>query len=184
MKATEELLKEHTAIMLMLDIMEKVSVRIEGATRVPQEHVVQMLDFLRTFADGCHHSKEEECLFPALEAVGIPRERGPIGVMLSEHELGRKHVNGMSGALSGLQGGDGTASAAFVSEARAYINLLRMHIYKENNILFPMADLRLTEIQQSELLNAFERIETEKVGAGKHEHYHALLKSLKEFYQV
>jgi len=182
MKATEELMQEHTAIMLMLDIMENACARFEAGRQVPLEHLAQILDFLKTFADGCHHSKEEEYLFPALEAVGIPREQGPIGVMLSEHALGRKYVSGMADAVASLQSRDQSAVQTFVREARAYINLLRMHIYKENNILFPMADLRLTDVRQANLLRAFDRIETERIGAGKHEEYHLLLKTLKNIY--
>jgi hemerythrin-like domain-containing protein len=182
MKATEELVHEHAAIMQMLDILEKACVRLESGRQVPPEHLLQMVDFFKTFADGCHHSKEEEYLFPALESVGIPREQGPIGVMLSEHDLGRKYMSGMKEALSKFPGEDSAATISFVREARAYLDLLRMHIYKENNVLFPMADLRLSEVRQTELLKEFERLERDVVGAGKHEEYHSLLKTLKGIY--
>lgn len=56
--------------------------------RVPVEPLEQLLNFFRVFADLCHHGKEEQYLFPALEAAGIPRESGPAGVMLAEHAEG------------------------------------------------------------------------------------------------
>ncbi len=178
MKATEELMHEHDAISLMLDIMDHACDKIEAGSSVPVEDLGNMLDFLKTFTDGCHHRKEEDVLFPALEQQGIPREHGPIGVMLAEHDLGRKYINGMSSALVRLRGGDRSAGEAFVREARAYGNLLRGHMLKENTVLFRMADARLSSEEQQRLLREFERIETEVVGSGKHEEYHALLKSL------
>ncbi len=182
MKATEELMHEHDAILLMLTILDEICVNIERGAEPPLNDIGRILDFLKTFVDGCHHSKEEGHLFPVLESAGIPREHGPIGVMLSEHELGRKHIRAMVDAAGRLNSGDKGASKDFVSAARAYGNLLRIHITKENNVLFPLADLRIDDATQTDLLRAFERIETEKVGAGKHEQYHALLKELKGFY--
>lgn len=182
MKATEELRHEHDAILLMLTILDEICTNIERGGEPPLNDVGRILDFLKTFVDGCHHSKEEGHLFPVLESAGIPREHGPIGVMLTEHELGRKYVRAMVDAAARLRSGDKGASKDFVSEARAYGNLLRSHIAKENNVLFPLADQRIDDSTQSGLLRAFEKIETEKVGAGKHEEYHALLNELRAFY--
>jgi len=178
MNATEVLMREHDAITLMLEIMDHACTRLEGGKSVPVAHLEQMLDFLKTFADGCHHMKEEQTLFPALERAGIPREHGPIGVMLAEHELGRKYISGMTDALRRLAGGDSSAAGPFIRDSRAYGNLLRGHILKENTVLFRLADDRLRDGEQEQILKEFDRIETEKVGAGKHEEYHALLKTL------
>lgn len=180
MRPTEELIQEHTAITTMLGIMAKACDGLQAGRQIPRKHLEDMLEFCRTFADGCHHRKEEGSLFPALERAGIPKESGPIGVMLSEHSLGRGHIAGMSGALANY--GSNEWSQRFVREARAYINLLSQHIQKENLILFPMADARLTKEVQEKISHEFNTIETEIVGAGKHEAFHALLKELKEVY--
>ena len=182
MKPTEELGREHQAITVMLNVLENVCKRIESGVSVDQEDLSAMVNFLKVFADGCHHGKEEEYLFPALERAGIPRQNGPIGVMLAEHAMGRNFVKSMSNALGGGAAGQWTESAQFVQNARGYINLLTAHIQKENLVLFPMADQRLTPETQEELVKGFERVETEKVGAGVHEEFHALLGSLKQKY--
>lgn len=184
MKPTDELIHEHEAIQTMLQILESACSRLSAGGNVNTEHLEKMVEFLRVFADKCHHAKEETALFPALEAAGVPREHGPIGVMLAEHTAGRKHIQGMSAALDGLRNGGTTAAGEFVSNARAYINLLTQHIAKENHVLFPLADNRLSESEQQRLTEAFARLEREQIGEGTHERLHALLHEFQHLYLV
>jgi hemerythrin-like domain-containing protein len=104
--------------------------------------------------------------------------------MLTEHDMGRGYVRGMSEAIAKYKAGDGKASSAIVGNARNYIALLTQHIDKEDNILYPMADVHLSEDKQKELLEEFERVERERIGVGKHEEFHELLDHLKQVYQV
>lgn len=171
MKATAELRAEHEGVLRMLSILERVVEKIQQGLPVPMEHPGQIIEFLQVFVDSCHHGKEEDVLFPALEAAGVPHD-GPIGVMLLEHELGRGHVRAMAQALAS---GD---QQAFLAPASAYSDLLRAHIFKENNVLFRMADRALSEAEQEGLWERFERIEQERIGAGRHEAFHALLDAL------
>ena len=182
MKPTEQLKEEHQAIKLMLRISEKVCEKLECGEEVNPEHLEQMIEFIRVFADKCHHGKEEDLLFTAMEEAGIPKEGGPIGVMLIEHEKGRDYVRGMCEAVAKYKAGDRKASSAIVENARNYIVLLTQHIDKEDNILYPMADMHLSEERQKELLGEFERVERERIGVGKHEEFHKLLEHLKEVY--
>jgi hemerythrin-like domain-containing protein len=182
MKATEQLVQEHQGIMLMLNIMSKVADKIEKAQELNKEHTEKILEFLKIFADKCHHGKEEDILFPVLESKGIQRENGPIGVMLYEHKVGRGFIKEMSEAFDKYKTGDKTALPKISNSMRSYINLLTGHIHKENDILFPMGDRVLSDQLQSELLEKFEKLEVEKIGIGKHEEFHALLKKLKEVY--
>jgi hemerythrin-like domain-containing protein len=182
MKATQQLKDEHEGIRLMLRILERVCERIEEGREADPEHLPQMLDFFRIFVDKCHHGKEEDHLFPALEAVGVPREGGPIGVMLMEHQMGRERVKAMGQAVEDGRENKPDASRRVGQESRAYISLLNQHIEKENNVLFPMADQRLSVRKQEELFEAFERLEVERIGIGKHEEFHKLLEHLSGIY--
>jgi hemerythrin-like domain-containing protein len=83
----EELKMEHQAVKMTLRVLETLCRRMEQPGEAVEEiHLDQLLEFFSVFVDKCHHGKEEELLFPALEAVGIGREGGPIGHMLEEHE--------------------------------------------------------------------------------------------------
>jgi hemerythrin-like domain-containing protein len=182
MKPTQELSNEHQAILLMIRILEKMSDRLEEGRQVDAGHLEKAVDFIKVFADKCHHGKEEDLLFPAMEKAGIPRTGGPLGVMLREHVMGRGFVKAMSEALAGIKKGDRKAVALFAENARNYGALLSQHIFKEDNVLYPMADGRLSSAEQDALEACFAEVEEKAVGHGKHEAYHRLLKELEAEY--
>jgi hemerythrin-like domain-containing protein len=182
MKPTEELIAEHNAVLVALQLLEKVEAALVAKNEQAPDHLGQLLDFLKGFVDRCHHGKEEDVLFPELERRGVRRDGGPIGVMLTEHELGRGHVRAMSEGLDRLRGGQADAVTAIRESARAYRDLLRAHIHKENNVLFPMADRLVPDDVAAKVVEQFEEIERNRVGEGKHEAYHAMLHSLKDLY--
>jgi hemerythrin-like domain-containing protein len=183
MKAIQDLRMEHDAVRLTLKVLDRIAQKIErqGSLDNPQ-HVDQLLEFFVIFVDKCHHGKEEELLFPAMEQAGVARDKGPIGVMLREHELGRECVQKMKTAFSRIKAGEPLAAKDFVSVAYAYISLLNQHIDKENNVLFPMAERQLSEATQADLSKGFERIEEQKIGVGKHEEFHKMIDQLENAY--
>ena len=176
--ATQMLRKEHDAILRMLDATERAAQLLDRAGPVKPDTLTGLLEFFRLFADRCHHGKEEDLLFPLLEKKGVPREGGPIGVMLFEHDQGRSLIQQMAESAEAYGRGDAPAGARWAGAARQYAELLREHINKENNILFVMAERLLTESEQRELAGAFENLEVEKMGAGTHERLHALMDKL------
>lgn len=182
MKPTEQLKNEHEAIKLMMAVLEKICLKIESKENVPAEHLERIVEFIKVFADKCHHAKEEDLLFVAIEEAGIPREGGPTGVMLMEHDMGRGYVKELAEAIEKYKTGDIDASSKIIESARNYINLLTPHIDKENNILYEIADAHLSEEKQKELLEKFETLEKEKIGLGKHEEFHKLLDNLRGIY--
>ena len=183
MKPIQDLIMEHEAVKLTLKILDKICSNIEQTGRISNpEHLDQLIEFFIVFVDKCHHGKEEELLFPALEAVGVQRDGGPIGVMLSEHQQGREYVQKMNGAFSQYNEGDRSAATKLAKNSRAYIALLSQHIDKENNVLFPIGDNRLSEKKKAELWEGFETIEKQKIGVGKHEEFHKMLEYLESVY--
>ena len=118
--------------------------------------LAQCVEFFRLYADACHHAKEEDLLFPVLEERGVPREGGPIGVMLEEHRIARGLVARMATAVADLEakGGD-SARDAFRDAARDYLQLLTQHIYKEDNVLFEIGDQVMAETDQAQLAAGF-----------------------------
>lgn len=117
-----------------------------------------------------------------MEEAGIPRQGGPIGVMLYEHTQGRDYVRGLADAVAAYRAGDTGAVPRIVENARGYLQLLSQHIYKEDSILYPMADRFLSPQKQAELLKCFAQVEREQMGPGKHKGYHVLLEELEKAY--
>ena len=183
MKPIEDLRMEHDAVKITLRVLDSICKQAEKTGEMASpEHLEQLIEFFTTFVDRCHHGKEEELLFPALEEVGVSREGGPIGVMLKEHQQGRDHVAKMKVALIRYRDGGRGAAGDLVDHARAYIVLLSQHIDKENNVLFVLADKHLSEDKQTELWEGFETIETQKIGLGRHEAFHQMIESLESIY--
>lgn len=178
----EQLKEEHQAILLMLKIMEAVCKKLEAGEDVSKDDLNDIVKFIKEFADKTHHLKEEDLLFPAMEAVGIPREGGPIGVMLTDHTMGRDYVKGISMGIEEYAKGNTSASNQIIENARNYSSLLSDHIYKEDNVLYPMAEMRISKEKQDELLNEFQRVDNEKIGLDKRNELIAILNNLKDTY--
>lgn len=177
---SQELMNEHDSILIGLNILEKMTSQVQEGKSVEINDIAEMLDFLKLFADKCHHGKEEDILFPAMEKAGIPNERGPIGQMLIEHTEGRKYIKEMGESIE-----EGSLKeSAFIQAATNYINLLRAHIKKENMVLFPMGDKMLPIDEQKEIAVKFQEWEENVLGVERLAKMHELLDNLKNKYQV
>ncbi|OGH71501.1 MAG: hypothetical protein A3G00_02815 [Candidatus Magasanikbacteria bacterium RIFCSPLOWO2_12_FULL_43_12] len=143
----EELKSDHQNILKHLDDLEAVI----NQTTINRTKIKEFLHFTETFAEP-HHQKEEQVLFPALEKKGIPNEGGPIGMMLIEHATKRDYLVKMREALQENN------NIKLKENTQAMISLLRDHIYKEDNVLYPCAQDVLTEEELSGLASRCEKI--------------------------
>lgn len=180
MKATEILSSEHRVIERVITALELGTDQLEKGQPVRPEFFIQASDFIKGFADGCHHLKEEGVLFKTLADNGMSVQGGPVGVMLAEHEQGRVFTRGMRQAAEAMQAGDSSAVQDVVFNARGYAVLLRQHIYKEDTILFPAADKLIPAAEQDQVLAGFEKVEHEETGEGVHEKYLAMAGALEK----
>lgn len=168
-KATQDLRKEHEAILYVLQILDKMMQTHSSEPETLLRYYGELLYFLQIFADKCHHGKEENYLFKELVNKGIPNEGGPVGVMLQEHTQGRDYIAQMGRSL------DRKDINGFNNAAVQYRDLLRRHIEKENNVLFMMADNLIDEQAQNFLFEQFEQHEENVIGHGVHEKLHAMI---------
>jgi hemerythrin-like domain-containing protein len=154
--ATDILRDEHQVILRVLLTLESAAEQLAAGGAMPEERWASMIAWLRAYADGNHHAKEEKVLFPAMIKAGVPDEGGPVAVMLQEHAEGRA-------LLAMMYTGEPADKAA---AARRYIRLLRDHIDKENGVLFPLADAVLDERDQAEVCRELASLETQRVETG------------------
>jgi hemerythrin-like domain-containing protein len=179
-KAIETLMNEHRVIEQVLGSLAAFARDLDEGPLDQRPRVAEYAEFFREFADQCHHGKEEDRLFKALTDQGFPANGGPIAVMLHEHEEGRTHVR----ALAEIGAGAGALSSEECDRVRhhalEFVPLLRQHIRKEDEILFPAAERALPPAVLAALAEDFERHEREEMGSGEHERLHRLAENLIE----
>ena len=180
MKATDILMEEHRVIERVIAALETGADRLENGENMRPEFFMDAADFIKGFADGCHHKKEEGVLFKTMIAFGAPPQGGPVNVMLTEHDMARTFTRGLLSAAERLAQGDQSAGQQVVRFARSYAALLRQHILKEDRILFPMANQIIPPENHNQVYLNFEKIEQEDTGEGVHEKYLALAESLEK----
>ena len=165
--STASLRRDHDLIEKVVKSMETtVSLLREGKT-IPESILIPVIDFTKNFMDVCHHSKEENSLFPALEKAGMPTTMGPIAMMLMEHEMSREYTKKMeASAATYLKTGDATQLIADMNEYSEHIS---QHLWKENNRLFMMAEARLQYVadQVDKELNQIEETKLKDTGKSR-----------------
>lgn len=184
MRPTEILSAEHRVIEQVLDCLEKIGEKAASSGILDLDSGRKALRILRTFADHCHHGKEELRLFPMLQSRGLPTHVGPVAVMLEEHEMGRAEIRKMDAELAGAEHGERDAAKRFAEAAHNYVQLLRDHIAKEDNILFPMAESVLRDEDRAKLLAQFASVEHDDLGPGTHEEMLTLANALADKFHV
>lgn len=169
---------EHRVIEQVLDCLEHLADQATSTGTLDRQAARDALSFLQVFADQCHHGKEDNILFPMLARKGLTRQYGRSGVMVIEHNQGRRHIRNMIHATDDGRPESPAAVKRFVNHARAYVDLMRRHIAKEDHCLFPWVDRNLTRDERHFLAEAMAGARC--ATAGTIEHYLQVAKSLAE----
>ena len=120
LSATKNLENDHVQILRLIDVMEAIT-----RTETPVEgHLETIVGLIRNFADGIHHEKEEQLLFPLMAERGFSLEQGPVAVMLNDHAEGRIYVKGMSEGIDRYKNGDEGAIALIFLNMQGYIEVI------------------------------------------------------------
>ena len=150
-KAIKILVDEHENILILADSLERECDKVGRGKKINEEFFKNAVDFIRNYADKFHHAKEEEILFKEFCKTA---EKGclhcnPVEQMLYEHNIGREFVKGMENGLKEKN------KDKIIENSKGYINLIREHIFKENNILYPMAEEALSNDIKKGMLKKF-----------------------------
>jgi hemerythrin-like domain-containing protein len=149
--SSNELILEHETILTSLRVLDEITHRLESGKDIPVEDIKAPVEFLKLYVDRYHHCKEECILFPALVESGVHNQNGPIGMMLYEHEMGRDYILKMEDSLSISP----INKDEFIKSARDYSANLKSNIKNENQVLLPIADVKIPPSKQEEIIKAF-----------------------------
>jgi hemerythrin-like domain-containing protein len=155
MNAIEALTTEHRQIERVIAALESYAATLRAGGEAPRADLARFVVFLRDYADALHHAKEEELLFSRMVESGFARGYGPVGVMLADHARGRELVRRLDGFSGGAAPWTADERQRAADAALAYATLLRVHIQKEDRILYPLAEQHLTPECLAELDASF-----------------------------
>ena len=177
MSPTESLRKDHVLIEKMINALQTISSLLNNGKQIPESILNQAIDFSINFTNTCHHGKEEESLFPTLENKGMPREGGPIARMLYEHQITKNLAESIIKSTKNyISHGD---YKELVQDIDNYVQHVSLHLSKENQRLFAMADIILKD-QENQVNNNLIEVEHEKfdkIGSSR-EHYEKLIDNI------
>lgn len=169
MRAIEMLLREHRTIERVVDALEVAAAHLSRGALVRPAFFIEAAGFFADYADGVHHRKEEDVLFGAISGSGMPADEGPIPMMLEEHVQARALTRALRHAGHSLEAGEAGAAERVAMHVRSYAALIRDHIAKEDEVLFPMAAALLDGEAGDRVLAAFVRLEREDADDGRAE---------------
>ena len=162
MNPVETLMGEHRIIERTLDALVAWATGMVNRDADERTELDRFVTFVRDFVDPVHHGKEEDILFVTLVEHGFSREQGPIAVMLHEHEECRAFIQALAAMAHQANPWTEGERRQVARAAFGYAELLRQHIHKEDQILFPMSEARLPEAAKAKIAAGFARFETEK----------------------
>ncbi len=155
MTATQVMEAEHRTIETVVKALGNLALAIEKGQPADAALLKTAVEFFRVYADKLHHGKEEALFFPMLVKRGVPPQGCPIGGLTHEHERGRALVGTLEQVITFYIQRKPGAQDGLVQTLRKIVNLYQNHIWKEDAMVFPMADKILTEADQKELNGKF-----------------------------
>lgn len=155
---------EHRFIEKVVGALGRLAPSAAIAETASVDTLREIVRFMREFADQCHHAKEEDLLFPAVEEKGVPESGCPLGALREEHKKGRTLVAALAEATESLAAQKPDAASVLTDTVGEITKLYTNHIWKEDEMVFPMLDRLFSEDERAALFERFEKAE-EEIGA-------------------
>jgi hemerythrin-like domain-containing protein len=155
---------EHRLIERMLAVLDQEILRVETGAQVDLELVGQAAEFFRSYADRCHHGKEEDILFRELKKIALSPELAKIMAELEEeHRQGRAQVAAVLRARQLLLQGHPEARAELLAGLKWLTGFYPVHIRKEDKqFFFPIMEY-FDDAAKAAMLAEFARFDQELV---------------------
>ncbi|MCP3926269.1 MAG: hypothetical protein GY714_27200 [Desulfobacterales bacterium] len=163
----QKLVDEHTLIKRWLALIPRVVEYIDLKTQSGKHIINDGIDMIRSYADKFHHAKEEDILFKYFD-----ESKEIIQVMYKDHTKARALVQNMIKAL------ESENKEQLSENLLTYMDLLKQHIQKEDEILYPWIDRELNETKLVEMDAKF--IEADKESGIAEKKYEDMINDLEK----
>ncbi len=171
------LMIEHRLIEQAVSMIKKEGELISSTGRVDIPLLTTMVDFMRTYGDRCHHGKEEEILFSALEKKDMDEEhRAMMARLVNDHKRSRALTSNLNTLLAAFQRGERGAVEEVIEILQTLASVYPEHIELEDKFFFPAAMKYLSKEESDGMLKQFQEFDRGLI----HEHYKGEVKRMKE----
>jgi len=128
---------EHRLIERMIKVMASKMARMKTGRTADPAFIETAVDFIRTYADRCHHGKEEDILFRELKKKSISQDHHKImDELIEEHRQGRKVTGKLVEANERYMAGDSEALDEIIECLQTLVAFYPKHIEKEDKHFF------------------------------------------------
>ena len=147
---------EHRLIERMVRILERKAASIETGGRPQARPFAAALDFFRSYADRCHHGKEEDIFFRALRGKPMSAEHArTVEDLIAEHVKGRGLVDTLAELHERRMRNGDSVLPEIAAAARMLTGFYRAHIAKEDKCFFAPTQKYFTREEQARMLDRF-----------------------------
>ncbi len=131
------LMIEHRLIERMIKVIEREVKRMKTEGSADATFIDRVVDFIRTYADLCHHGKEEGILFRELRKKNLDvKHKKIMDELIEEHKRGRQINGRLSEANAGYRRGDQLALGMILESLESLVDFYPKHIKKEDRLFF------------------------------------------------
>jgi len=171
------LMIEHRVIERMIAVMAKKLAKMRKDKAVDDRFIDTAVDFIRTYADRCHHGKEEDILFRGLGKKKISAEHKKImNELVHEHIMGRENVKKLVAAKESYLQGNKDAFRDIESNMQTLVEFYPKHIEKEDKHFFlPCMDY-FSDREKKDMLEEYREFDKQLI----HEKYLKLVEALEK----
>jgi hemerythrin-like domain-containing protein len=147
---------EHLLIARMMDLIERKMGAIQGQTRPDMVFIDGFMDFAKTYADACHHGKEESIFFEKLARKNLlPEHKKIMDELVLEHIQARKIIANLELAREDFMKGDSGAAQKILTICKSVWQIYPGHMTKEEKVFFPPALEYFSKREQDEMVKSF-----------------------------
>lgn len=157
----QELKHDHHVIQQVVAGMSTVAELLDSGKQVDPSVLVDLVQFLRVFADQCHHEKEEQHLFPLLAAKANGSAKRELEFLEREHRSAKQLVGQLAKVAAVYIHHPAAVRYRIIDLLQQLVELYPAHIWKEDFLLFPLAQQSLSTTEQQDLREKFEDVEHE-----------------------
>jgi len=172
------LIHEHKVIERMISSLGGTLSKLEETRSIDPVYIDTVVDFIRTYADRCHHGKEEDILFRDLANKPLS---GPVAAMMQEliedHVFARGKTRELISANARYASGDPRALDEISSVAWVLVDFYPKHIWKEDRQFWKPALEYFSEDEQAAMVAEFEEFDRQLI----HETYLGVVERLEHW---